>query len=96
MNSGNDISLNVLTVKELLDLCSGYLSLSREERCNKDAIIGAVMGRASDELITAAFDFVKVKLASIGSSRKRGQDGRQEQRRVLRHLDVLAGYKSYL
>ena len=95
MNSEGNISLNVLTVKELLDLCSGNLSLSRGERCNKDAIIGAVMSRGSDELITAAFDFVKVKDASIGSSRKREREGRQEQRRVVRHLDVLAGISGW-
>ena len=90
-----DLSLTVLTIKELLTLCVGQIVLSRVERGSKNAIIDAIMCRGSDGLISAAFQAVNIKLESIATSKKRVRDGNQERRRVVRRLDVLSGSSSW-
>ena len=73
-----DVSLTVLTIKELLTLCISQIILSRAERGLKNAIIDAIMCRGLDGLISAVFQAVNVKMESIGTSKKRVRDGNQK------------------
>ena len=89
MERNFDLPLNVLTVKEILEVCQGNISVSRTERCNKDALIRGVVDRGTDEFLSTVSGVVRAKLDAIRGSRKRVREDKQEQRRVVRRIDSL-------